>query len=216
MQLNLYLLGAPGAGKGTQAQLLVKQLGIPQISTGDLLREARKDGSPLGKQVAAIMDSGALVSDQIVIDLVRQKLALPSASGGAIFDGFPRTRAQAESLDQLLGDSQRTPLKVIAVDVDPEKLRERLLGRLTCPSCNRTYHVKNSPPQVADRCDGCGAALVTRNDDQPETVNRRLQAYYEQTAPLIEYYRSRNVLTTVNGDAPVDEVFAAIRASLGR
>lgn len=215
MQLNLYLLGAPGAGKGTQAQLLVQHLGIPQLSTGDLLREARKDGSELGKRVAAIMDSGALVPDQVVIDLVRQRLALPSHQKGVIFDGFPRTRRQAESLDELLHESARTPLRVVAVDVPPEVLRERLLGRLTCPQCNRTYHVTQSPPQRDSLCDACGAPLVTRNDDQPETVNRRLVNYYEQTSPLIDYYKSRQVLVSVDGTGRMEEVFASIKASLG-
>ena len=215
MQLNLYLLGAPGAGKGTQAQLLVQYLGIPQLSTGDLLREARKDGSELGKRVAAIMDSGALLPDQVVIDLVKQRLSLPNHESGVIFDGFPRPRNQAEILDELLLQSGRSPLRVVAVDVPAETLRERLLGRLTCPQCNRTYHMVQNPPQRDTVCDGCGSGLITRNDDKPETVGRRLANYTEQTAPLLDYYKSRQVLVSVDGTAPMGQVFEAIKLSLG-
>lgn len=214
MQLDLYLLGAPGVGKGTQAQRLAAHLHIPQLSTGDMLRDARQEGSELGKQVAAIMDSGKLVSDDIVIALVKQRLARPDHAAGVIFDGFPRTRVQAEALDRLLQETGRQPLRVVVVDVGTDEIRRRLLGRLTCPRCKRSYHQTDSPPQHPGRCDACGSELVVRNDDRPEVVEKRLQAYLAETAPLVDYYQRKGRFYRVDGTGSIDQVFQLILGAL--
>jgi adenylate kinase len=216
VQQNIYLLGAPGAGKGTQAQQLAERLGIPQLSTGDMLRAARKDGSELGKRVAAIMDAGQLVPDEVVIELVRQRLARPDHHGGVIFDGFPRTVQQAEVLDRMLADSGRTPLKVIVVDVPFDEIRSRLQGRRWCTRCQRTFHVVENPPTPLPAgsrdydCDVTSCPIEIRSDDRPEAVEKRLQAYTQQTAPLIDYYSRRGVLQTIKGTGPIAEIFAAL------
>lgn len=216
MQTNIYLLGAPGAGKGTQAQLLVERLQIPQLSTGDMLRAARKEGSELGQRVAAIMDSGQLVPDEVVIELVRLRLARPDHQKGVILDGFPRTVKQAETLDEMFQAGGRTPLTVIAIDVPYDEIRRRLQGRRWCSKCNRTFHVTDNPPP-AEHAQDCGVdanSLEIRTDDRPEAVEKRLQAYTQQTAPLIDYYKSRGVFHTVQGMGPIPEIFAAVSACI--
>ena len=216
MQTNIYLLGAPGAGKGTQAQLLVERLQIPQLSTGDMLRAARKEGSELGQRVAAIMDSGQLVPDEVVIELVRLRLARPDHQKGVILDGFPRTVKQAETLDQMFQAGGRTHLTVIAIDVPYDEIRRRLQGRRWCSKCNRTFHVTDNPPP-AEHAQDCGVdanSLEIRTDDRPEAVEKRLQAYTQQTAPLIDYYKSRGVFHTVQGMGPIPEIFAAVSACI--
>lgn len=215
VQTNVYLLGAPGAGKGTQAQKLALALGIPQVSTGDMLREIRKENSPLALRVAAIMDSGALVPDEIVIELVRQRLSRPDCRAGVILDGFPRTEAQARALDVLFAAEGRAALRVLLIDVPDEELLARLTGRLVCSECGRSYHVSFYPPAVEGQCDGCGGKLVVRSDDQPAVIAARLRAYHEQTAPLVAYYKDKQVLLTVDGRGDVESVSAALRAALG-
>lgn len=214
-QHNIYLLGAPGAGKGTQAQRLSEHLKIPQLSTGDMLRSARSEGSELGKRVAAIMDSGQLVSDEIVIELVGQRLGRPDHQSGVILDGFPRTIRQAETLGELFVSAGRAPLRVITIDVPNDEIRRRLSGRRSCPVCKRSYHVTDNAPQKnPERCDFDDAQLELRADDRPEAVEKRLQTYAAQTAPLIDYYRQKNSFSTVNGTGKIDEIFKAVLACI--
>jgi adenylate kinase len=212
---NLILLGPPGAGKGTQAQRLATRWGIPQVSTGDMLREARRAGTELGGKVAAVMDAGKLVSDDLVEALVEERLGRPDAKAGVILDGFPRTIAQAEALDRLLQKMERTPVRAVAIVVPREALLPRLTGRLSCPTkgCGATYHITNNPPKVAGHCDKCNAELVTRPDDRPEAIVTRLEAYERDTAPLIEYYRTRGALHEVDGLGTVDEILDRIAAA---
>jgi adenylate kinase len=218
MQYNVYLFGAPGAGKGTQAQLLAEKLGIPQLSTGDMLRAARKEGSDLGNRVAALMDSGQLVPDEVVIELVKQRLSRPDHQKGVILDGFPRTIKQAETLDAMFAATGRSPLRVISIDVPFDEIRRRLNGRRWCSLCNGTFHVTDNPPRPGFTPGGevssCQHQLEVRSDDKPEAVEKRLQAYSQQTAPLMEYYQQRGVLKTVHGLGPITEIFAALQASL--
>jgi adenylate kinase len=216
-QHNMYLLGAPGAGKGTQAQLLAEHLKIPQLSTGDMLRAARKEGSDLGKQVAAVMDAGQLVSDDLVIALVRQRLARPDHAAGVILDGFPRTIKQAEALDQLFLETGRSPLQVIAVEVPFDEIRRRLQGRTWCSRCQRTFHITDHPakPGSLAGCDVTSCPIETRADDSAESVERRLTAYLAQTEPLIEYYRQRGVFKSVVGVGPIPEIYQSLRQRLG-
>jgi adenylate kinase len=223
LQHNIYLLGAPGAGKGTQAQLMSERLGIPQLSTGDMLRAARKEGSELGQKVAAIMDSGQLVTDEIVIELVRQRLARPDHQKGVILDGFPRTVQQAEVLDHMFRDSGRDPLQVIVIDVPFDEIRRRLSGRRWCPRCQRTFHVTDNPPKpFVDKegtrgysCDVTGCPVEVRSDDRPEAVEKRLEAYSKQTSPLIEYYRVKGAFHSVSGVGGIQDIFAALMLKIG-
>jgi len=220
VQHNIYLLGAPGAGKGTQAQQLAEQLGIPQLSTGDMLRAARKEGSELGKRVAAIMDAGQLVPDEVVIELVRSRLARPDHQHGVILDGFPRTVAQAEVLDQIFQETGRSRLQVIAIDVPFDEIRRRLQGRRWCSRCQRTFHLTDNPPTPMQLkgsekpCDLVSCPIEVRTDDRPEAVEKRLQAYAQQTAPLVDYYKSRGVFHQVNGIGAIASVLAALKACL--
>lgn len=211
MQHNIYLFGAPGAGKGTQAQLLSERLGIPQLSTGDMLRAARKEGSELGQRVGALMDAGQLVPDELVIELVKQRLARPDHAGGVILDGFPRTIKQAEALDELFSQTGRAPLKVISIDVPFDEIRRRLQGRRWCSRCNRTFHIMDNPAPASHAAE-CGGELEIRSDDRPEAVEKRLQTYSQQTTPLMEYYRSRGAYHTVHGLGAISDIFAALRA----
>ena len=206
------LLGPPGAGKGTQAKRLVDRYGIPQISTGDLLRENVAAGTALGKQAKAIMERGELVSDNLVVAMVQERLERPDCKQGFVLDGFPRTVAQAEWVDGFL--KQRPggwpPLVVVNIQVDYNQLLRRLTGRRSCPTCGRIYNVYFQPPRVAGICDVDGSALITRKDDAEEVVSERLKAYEKQTLPLVDYYRRQGRLREVDGDRPVDEVTAAI------
>jgi adenylate kinase len=199
------LLGPPGAGKGTQAKKLAARYDIPQLSTGDMLREARAKGSELGKQVAAIMDAGHLVSDAIVIKLIEERLADGSTRAGAIFDGFPRTVAQAEALEGLLGRHGRHIDRAILVDVADDEVVRRNSGRRMCSRCQRTYHVEFAPPKAAGVCDACGGELVQRADDRPEKIQARLDAYHRE--PMVEYYAQKKLLRRVDGVGGLDEVF---------
>ena len=204
--MNIILLGPPGAGKGTQAKLLINRYGIPQISTGDILRSAVKDGTSLGIKAKECMDSGSLVPDELVIAIIKERLSLPDCSKGFILDGFPRTVAQADALDSMLVNDSRRIDHVISITVNNEELISRVIGRLTCKGCGRGYHIKYDPPKEIDKCDSCGAPLFQRDDDSAETMRARLQTYQEQTTPLIDYYSTRDLLRPVDGLGSIDEI----------
>ena len=213
--MRLILLGAPGAGKGTQAAFLCQKFGIPQISTGDMLRAAVKAGTPLGLQADAVMKSGALVSDDLIISLVKERIAQPDCAKGFILDGFPRTEAQARALDKMLEDGSHKLDQVVEMEVDENALTERVVGRFTCAKCGSGYHEKFKPTKVAGVCDVCGSKEFTRRkDDNAETMKTRMAAYRAQTEPLLPYYRARGVLKKVDGMATMDEVYRQIRAVL--
>jgi len=211
--MNLILLGPPGAGKGTQAKRLEQKHGLVQLATGDMLRRAVASGSPLGQRVKAIMESGQLVPDDIIIEMIADRIAAPDAARGFILDGFPRTVPQAEALDAMLAERGRKLDHVILMEVDEPALIERIAGRYACPDCGASYHERYKRPQVEGKCDVCGStALVHRADDRPETVATRLAAYRNQTAPILPYYRARGILRSVDGMAEIDEVAREIEA----
>ena len=213
--MRVILLGPPGAGKGTQAQRLTQKLGIPQVSTGDILRAAVAAGTGLGREAKAVMDQGALVPDSVVIGIIRERLAAPDCARGYILDGFPRTAAQAEALGEML-QALGTPLTaVLSLTVDPEELVRRLGGRRTCGSCGAAYHLETAPPRRAGLCDRCGGGLLQRDDDREETIRKRLAVYREQTAPLVAYYRGRGLLKEVDGRGDIDAIFTRICRLLG-
>lgn len=216
----IVLLGGPGAGKGTQAKRLTEELGLIHISSGDLFRENLGQGTELGKLADEYMSKGLLVPDDVTIRMVFDRMSQPDvrASAGVVLDGFPRTRAQAEALDKALAERGRQVTRAVYVVVRDEELAARLEGRRICPQCQTTYHLRDMPPKVANVCDNDGTALIQREDDQPETVARRLREYHENTEPLIGYYRERGVLAEVNGEQEVDEVMrdAVAAIHLGR
>jgi adenylate kinase len=203
--MNLIFLGPPGAGKGTQAKRLIARYGIPQLSTGDILRKAVADGTALGKQAKALMDAGKLVPDDIVNGIVEEALAAPSGAKGFLLDGFPRTVPQAQALDQILARRGKSLNAVVLLEVPTEVLLSRLSGRETCPTCQTPYG-KDSPPKVAGICDKEGSALVVRPDDMPEKVRQRLLEYETKTSFLTGYYKARGVVRAVDGVGSVDEV----------
>ncbi len=212
--MRLILLGPPGAGKGTQATLLAARQGIPQISTGDILRRAVAGGTPLGREAKRFLDAGSLVPDEIVIGIIRERLKEDDCTGGYVLDGFPRTMAQAEALTGMLSE-MGTPLDGVVQVVVPEaELIRRLSGRRVCAACGEGYHVDSRPPTVPGRCDRCGGAVVQRADDTAETIRRRLEVFQEETAPLVQYYTSRNLLRTVRGQGSPEEVRERICAML--
>lgn len=205
--MRTVLLGAPGSGKGTQGELLSQQYGIPQISTGDLLRAAVAAGSELGKQARAAMDAGELVSDEIVIGIIRERLTQPDAAKGYILDGFPRNLAQARALDEMLATVEQPLQAVILLEVDFEVLMKRLTGRRTCQACGAIYNIYFSPPKEDQRCDKCGSdQLVQRSDDNEETIRNRLQVYESQTAPLVGYYQDQGKLYKVDGTDEITQI----------
>lgn len=212
--MRLILLGPPGAGKGTQAKLLVEGLKIPQVSTGDMLRAAVKAGTPLGQEAKQYMDRGALVPDAVIIGLVRERLQQPDCSRGYILDGFPRTVAQAEALEKTLAGLQASLDSVVSLEVPTEDLVLRIAGRRTCRNCGAMYHVRFSPSKTDGRCDACGGPTYQRDDDREETVRRRLAVYAEQTAPLISFYEARGFLRRVPGTGEIAEIFQRITAAL--
>lgn len=213
--MNIILLGPPGAGKGTQAERLVQARGMVQLSTGDMLRAARKADTPLGHQVAAVMDSGALVSDEIVSALIDDKLSTMTADQGAIFDGYPRTAAQTASLDTILSNHGRKLDRVIELDVDEDALVVRIVGRFSCANCGTNYHDRFHQPKVDGTCDVCGAhEFKRRPDDNEETVRTRMAEYRAKTAPIIPIYEARGILTRIDGMADIDHVSTAIAAAL--
>ena len=211
---NLILLGAPGAGKGTQAQRLAARFGIPQISTGDMLRAARREGTPLGKKAEQYLTAGQLVPDEVVIGLVEERLGQADAKGGFILDGFPRTIPQAQALDGVLKKLGRQSIYVVDVQVPEQVLLERLGGRQSCPRCGASYHVVFTPPKQPGTCDNDAAALITRADDRPEAISQRLKEYADKTAPLVDYYKRSGVLRTVEGVGALDVVLDRIVRAL--
>jgi adenylate kinase len=208
--MRVMLLGPPGAGKGTQARRLAARWSVPQIATGDMLREAVARGTRLGLEARRYMDAGELVPDAVIIGLVRERLAQPDGRKGFVLDGFPRTVTQAEALDQLL-EAEGSPLhRVVLFQLADEELVTRLTGRRVCRGCGRNYHVTFSPPRVAGQCDACQGELYQRTDDEEATVRRRLAVYARDTRPLVEYYRRRGLLTTISGAGTMDAILAAL------
>lgn len=203
---NLILLGPPGAGKGTQAKLLIEQFGIPQISTGDILRAAVKNKTAAGVRAKQFMDEGALVPDELVIEIIRERLTAVDTASGFILDGFPRTVAQADALSKMLEASYKQIDHVIAMSVDYDELIKRVVGRLTCKDCGRGFHVDFDPPQVPGVCDFCSGVLYQRDDDREDTMRARLNTYESQTAPLISYYSSLGLLRSVDGLGAIQEI----------
>jgi len=218
--MRLVLLGAPGSGKGTQAQRLRDDKGIPQVSSGDLLRDAVARGTELGKRAKTAMDAGELVSDEIVLGLIRERLGRPDAARGFILDGYPRNVAQAGALDQLLADIDQPIDAVVLMEVDSKSLFQRLTGRRSCPECGKVFNVYSSPSPRGDRCDNHpGAAeaplLVQRADDRDDVIGNRLKVYENQTRPLVEHYQARGLLKVVNADQPVERVYAEFLEAAG-
>ena len=212
--MDLVLFGPPGAGKGTQAKRLTEILSAPQISTGDLMRAERERGTELGKKFDSFMSQGLLVPDDLVLALFRQRLAQPDAKNGAIFDGYPRTVPQAESLDKVLAESSRKVDHVVSLEVPLAEMIERVVHRRSCESCGQIYHLKYNPPPSPDLC-SCGGKLVQRKDDTEEVVRKRFDEYLAKTAPLLDYYAGRGLVRAVNGVGSLDEVMTRIKAAIG-
>ncbi len=213
--MRIIMLGAPGAGKGTQAARIAEEYHIPHISTGDIFRANIKGGTELGKKAKSYMDAGKLVPDELVCDLVADRIAQDDCKDGYILDGFPRTIPQAEALEKAAADLNTKIDYAVNIDVPDEAIIERMSGRRACLKCGATYHVQYNPPKEEGKCDNCGADLVQRDDDKPETVKTRLNVYHTQTQPLIDFYKDKNILVTVDGTQPMDEVFTSIKKILG-
>lgn len=214
--MNLILLGPPGAGKGTQAQMISERYHIPQISTGDILRKAVKENTPLGRKAKEFMERGELVPDEIVVGIVEQRLKESDCERGFILDGFPRTRQQAEELQTILANIGKAIHHVINIEVEDEELIRRLSGRRTCKDCGSMFHLVFAPPKREGICDRCGGPLYQREDDKEETIKIRLKEYKRQTAPLIEYYQQKKTLRSINGIGNREEIFSQISNLLGR
>lgn len=213
--MKIVLLGAPGAGKGTQAQSISNKYNIPHISTGDIFRKNISEGTKLGKTAKRYMDAGQLVPDQLTLDLIEDRLKEDDCRMGYLLDGYPRTCVQAEFLDKLLLSSGTQLDYALLIEVPKDVILERMTGRRTCPSCGATYHLKSNPPSKKGLCDVCGNTLIQRPDDVTETVLERLEVYEEQTHPLIEYYQKRGILRSVDGKKAINEIFKDIVAILG-
>lgn len=211
---RLIFLGAPGAGKGTQAQRLAADEGLMQISTGDMLRDAIKQGTELGKQAKGYMDAGKLVPDDVVIGIIRDKLAAAPAEAGYILDGFPRTVAQAQALDTMLQRAGSAIHHVINFEVPPAEIIRRLSGRRSCPECQAVYHMETAPPLQMGTCDKCSSELIQRRDDKPDTIAERLKVYEQQTKPLVEYYSKQGLLRRIDATVPIDDVYGRLRQVL--
>lgn len=213
--VNLVLMGLPGAGKGTQAERIVEEYNIPHISTGDMFRAAMKEETPLGLEAKSYMDKGELVPDEVTIGIVRERLAKDDCQKGFLLDGFPRTVAQAEALEQLLADMDRHLDYVINIEVNKDSLLERLTGRRICKECGATYHLVFNPPAKEGACDRCGGELYQRADDNVDTVQTRLEVNIQQSQPLITFYEGKGYLRNLDGQQPIDKVFADIEELLG-
>ena len=213
--MKVIMLGAPGAGKGTQAVRVASAYQIPHISTGDIFRANIKGGTELGKKAKEYMDAGKLVPDELVCDLVVDRIKKEDCKNGYVLDGFPRTIPQAEALDKAVEAIGEKVDFAVNIDVPDEAIITRMSGRRACLTCGATYHSEYNPPKKADICDTCGSDLVLREDDKPETVKTRLNVYHEQTQPLIDYYTGKNILVTVDGTQNMDKVFSDIKALLG-
>ena len=213
--MRLVLLGAPGAGKGTQAKKLIEKYGMPQISTGDLLRAAVGAGTDLGKEAKSYMDKGELVPDSVVLGMVEERLQQDDCKDGYILDGFPRNTAQAEALDGMLDKLGMSLDAALSVDVPLEDLMKRLTGRRTCKDCGQMYNLYFSAPATEGKCDKCGGELYQRDDDKEETIQKRLEVYTAQTAPLIDYYGKKGIVKSVTGTGNIDEIVANVVTTLG-
>ncbi len=214
--MYIVFLGAPGAGKGTQAAVVAERLKLAHVATGDLFRAALKQGTPLGLEAKSYMEKGVLVPDEITIKMVLEKLGAPDTRNGAVLDGFPRNLEQAKALDQALSGQGKRMDRVVYIKVSEPELLKRLGGRWICRDCQTPYHEIDSPPKVKGICNKCGGQLYQRADDTPETVKKRLKVYFAETAPLIEYYTRSGKLAEVNGEGAVDEVTRAILSALGK
>lgn len=214
--MKIIMLGAPGAGKGTQAKMIAEKYNIPHVSTGDIFRSNIKNGTELGMEAKKYMDQGLLVPDELTVKILLDRVAQPDCEKGYVLDGFPRTIPQAEVLDKALTDLGDAIDYAINVDVLDENIVKRMSGRRACVTCGATYHIEHVPPKKEGICDKCGAELVLRDDDKPETVLNRLKVYHEQTQPLIEFYTAKGVLKTVDGTQDMQDVFNAIVDILGK
>lgn len=208
--MKLILLGAPGAGKGTQAEVICEKLGIPAVSTGNIIREAVKNGTPMGAKAKSYMEKGALVPDDVVIGIIKERLAQDDCKGGFILDGFPRTVPQAEALDTM-GVAIDW---VVEISVPDEAIEKRLGGRRVCGSCGSSYHMEHKPPKQEGVCDKCGGELILRKDDQPETIRDRLKVYHDQTEPLKDFYQGKGILRVVDGQAGIENTTKQVLAAL--
>ena len=213
--MKIILMGPPGAGKGTQAEKLVELYQIPHISTGDMFRKAQKEGTELGLKAKSYMDQGQLVPDEVTVGIVKERLAEDDCKDGFLLDGFPRTVQQADALDGILAELGMVLDRVVNIEVDKAFLVDRLTGRRVCRACGATFHVTNKAPKVEGVCDKCGGELYQRNDDKVETVSNRLDVYAAQTAPLIEYYQSKGIMSSIDGSKSMEDVLADIRTALG-
>lgn len=214
IKMKIIMLGAPGAGKGTQAKMIAKEYGIPHISTGDIFRANIKEGTELGKEAKTYMDAGQLVPDELTVKILLDRVAKDDCKNGYVLDGFPRTIPQAEVLDEALTKLGDKIDFAIDVDVPDENIVRRMGGRRACVTCGATYHIEHVPPKKEGICDTCGSELILRDDDKPETVSNRLKVYHDQTQPLIDFYTKKGVLKSVDGTVDMMDVFAAIKAIL--
>jgi adenylate kinase len=214
--MRLIFLGPPGVGKGTQAQRLSAEFRIPKISTGDILRDAAAKKTPLGVQAKSFMDGGKLVPDEVVIGIIRERLKESDCKEGFILDGFPRTVPQARALTAMLGQSQSGIDRALNFELSDHDLIRRLSGRRSCPNCQAVYHVEFNPPRTPGQCDQCGGKLIQRNDDQPETIRKRLEVYQSQTLPLIGFYEDQGVLTRMDGSGNPEAVYRRVKDAIGK
>ena len=213
--MKIIMLGAPGAGKGTQAKMIADKYGVPHVSTGDIFRANIKNGTELGMEAKKYMDQGLLVPDELTVKILLDRVSQPDCKNGYVLDGFPRTIPQAEVLDKALAELGESIDYAIDVDVPDENIVKRMSGRRACVSCGATYHVVHVPPKKEGICDRCGSELILRDDDKPETVKNRLDVYHKQTQPLIDFYNAKGILKSVDGTVDMKDVFAAIVAILG-